>query len=120
MNRTARFSAALAAVLLAAAAASGAGEAVGVWRTTADLSAKLSQQAGLTFGTDSGTAPFTIAVDPTVRYQQMDGFGVSLTDSASSLIMNQLSSAKRTEAGIIPLGFPLSVRIAAFVQAVDH
>lgn len=97
MNRTARFSAALAAVLLAAAAASGAGEVVGVWRTTADLSAKLSQQAGLAFGPDSGTAPFTIAVDPTTRYQQMDGFGVSLTDSASSLIMNQLSSAKRTE-----------------------
>ena len=97
MSAPARTLALLAAAVFAVASASGAGAAVGVWRTTADLSAALARQPDTAFGADTGPAPLTVTVDPTVRYQQMDGFGVSLTDSSSWLIMNQLTAAKRAE-----------------------
>ena len=45
---------------------------------------------------DRGTVPFTkgpsdkltITVDPSLRYQRMDGFGASITDSSASLLMD--------------------------------
>jgi glucosylceramidase len=56
-----------------------------VWVTTPDGAQKM---------TDNGTVPFarggsdelTISVDPSRRYQRMDGFGASITDSSASLL----------------------------------
>src|ERR1700730_19256311 len=36
-------------------------------------------------------------VDDSVRYQQIDGFGASLTDSSAWLLWNKLSGAQRKE-----------------------
>lgn len=40
----------------------------------------------------------TIRVDDSVRYQPIDGFGASLTDSSAWLLWNKLSEAKRRDA----------------------
>src|SRR5688572_7096337 len=71
-----------------------AGETVSVWVTTPDQSKLLQQQANLTFVADSGSNPLTITVNPATTYQQMDGWGASLTDSSAWLIYN--SSARNT------------------------
>jgi glucosylceramidase len=74
-----------------------ANEKVQVWKTTSDLSSALSRQDDLLFAPDSGTATYTLKVDQALRYQQMDGFGLSLTDSSSFLLRTQLTEAKRVE-----------------------
>ena len=78
-----------------AAPALAAGETVGVWMTTADQSQLLQPQANLTFATDSGSNPVTVDVNPAISYQQIDGFGASLTDSSASLICGKLTAAQR-------------------------
>ena len=60
-----------------------ANEPVSVWLTTADKSKLLLPQSNVTFSEDSGTSDHTINVNENVSYQQMDGFGASLTDSSS-------------------------------------
>src|ERR1035437_4881905 len=85
----------LGASLLAAPAAA-AGETVGVWMTTADQTKLLQQQANLTFAPDSGSNPTTIDVTPATAYQQINGFGASLTDSSASLICGKLTTAQQT------------------------
>jgi len=77
--------------------AQAANEKVQVWKTTSDLSSALTRQEDLSFAPDSGSATYTLKVDPAVRYQQMDGFGLSLTDSSSFLLRTQLTEAKRVE-----------------------
>ncbi len=72
-----------------------AGETVGVWVTTADQSKLLQQQPNLTFAADSGSNPTTIDVNAATTYQQIDGFGASLTDSSASLICGKLTTAQR-------------------------
>lgn len=72
--------------------AQAAGETVSVWVTTPDQSKLLQQQANLTFAADSGSNPLTITVNPSTTYQQVDGWGASLTDSSAYLIYN--SSAR--------------------------
>lgn len=72
------------------------GTAVSVYMTTADGSKLLAQQTGTNFTSASATGT-TITVDDTVRYQQMDGFGASLTDSSTWLIANKLTDAQRTK-----------------------
>jgi glucosylceramidase len=61
---------------------------VNVWLSTADLSTHLAPQAGVTFGPDVATAPYTIDVDENQLYQVIEGFGASLTDSSAWLIYN--------------------------------
>lgn len=61
---------------------------VKVWLSTADLSTHLAPQAGVTFGPDVATAPYTIDVDENQLYQAIDGFGASFTDSSAWLIYN--------------------------------
>ncbi|HEY1013679.1 MAG TPA: carbohydrate-binding protein [Herpetosiphonaceae bacterium] len=73
-----------------------AGETVGVWVTTEDQSKLLQQQAPASFGPDGPANATTIDVNPAVTYQQMDGFGASLTDSSAWLI-NQLSVSSREQ-----------------------
>ena len=72
-----------------------AGETVGVWMTTTDQSQLLQPQANLTFAPDSGSNPTTVDVDMGITYQQIDGFGASLTDSSAYLICNKLTVAQR-------------------------
>jgi glucosylceramidase len=58
------------------------------WLSTADLSTHLAPQAGVTFGPDVATAPYTIDVNENQLYQLMEGFGASLSDSSAWLIYN--------------------------------
>jgi glucosylceramidase len=99
-SRTIKFST-LGAVVMTLIAASlmagpalAAGETVNVWVTTPDQSKLLAQQSSLTFAPDSGSNPLTITVNPATTYQQVDGWGASLTDSSSWLIYN--SSARNS------------------------
>lgn len=73
-----------------------ANESVQVWVTTSDQTKLLAQQANVLFASDSGTNPYTIAVDETQVYQQLDGFGGTMSDSPAWLIANKLTSAQRT------------------------
>ena len=61
------------------------GPSVTVYQTNADQSLLLAQQPSVSFGS-SGTGSTTITINPSVQYQQIDGFGASLTDSSSYLI----------------------------------
>src|SRR5580765_2443474 len=79
------------------AASSNGGSTVSVWLTTPDQANLLTPQAPVSFGPDGGTNPFTIDLDESTTYQQMDGFGASFTDSAAWLVANALSSSARTQ-----------------------
>ncbi len=57
----------------------------------------LQEKPALTFGA-SRTPNLTITVNDAVKYQQIDGFGASLTDSSAWLIWNKLTEAQRKEA----------------------
>src|SRR5579859_2339484 len=72
-----------------------AGPTVNVWMTTPDQSQLLASQPSLTFNTDSGSNPLTITVNPSTKYQTMDGWGASITDSSGWLMWNRLSSSTR-------------------------
>ncbi|GAA3622857.1 ricin-type beta-trefoil lectin domain protein [Microbacterium awajiense] len=85
--------AALASVALVFTGASGAAGApkksedvqARVWLTTVDGESRLAEQAPVTFGTASSDAP-TIVIDPETTYQEMAGFGASITDSAADVL----------------------------------
>jgi glucosylceramidase len=62
--------------------------------TTPDLSAALAPGRDLTFYTARPHLP-TIAVDESVRYQQITGFGAAMTDSSAWLLYRQLPPSKR-------------------------
>ena len=72
-----------------------ASDPVSVWLTKADQSKLLLPQTNVAFSADSGTNDHTINVNENITYQQMDGFGASLTDSSAWLIQNKLSTAAR-------------------------
>ncbi|WP_031511918.1 discoidin domain-containing protein [Streptomyces sp. NRRL F-5123] len=56
-----------------------------VWLTTADDSAQLQRQAPVAFHRGASDLT-TITVDPTQRFQRMDGFGGALTDSSAAVL----------------------------------
>jgi glucosylceramidase len=94
MPRPASFVACLALTLLAATGA--AAQSLSVYQTTPDLLEALSERATLHFsakGSPSATAPI-ITVDDAQRFQEIDGFGASLTDSAAWLFAKKLSPAQ--------------------------
>jgi glucosylceramidase len=62
-----------------------------------DLRESLQEKPALHFGSDRAPA-LTIHVDDSVRYQQIDGFGASLTDSSAWLFSHKLSDAQRKDA----------------------
>lgn len=69
-----------------------------LWRSEPRNNIWLQRQADLTFSTSStGTAAYTINIVDTNRYQQMDGFGGSLTDASCWLFHYRLSASKRAE-----------------------
>ncbi len=56
-----------------------------VWVTTPDAAEQLHQRPSVAFGSTPSDNP-TIIVDPRQKYQQMDGFGASITDSAATVL----------------------------------
>jgi glucosylceramidase len=74
-----------------------AGETVNVWLTTGDGNKKLQQQPNVNFSPGTGSNSLQIQIDESTTYQQMDGFGAALTDSAAWLISNTLSTYQRDD-----------------------
>jgi glucosylceramidase len=75
------------------------GQSVQVFETDADQSKLLTQRSpGPTFapGAPAGSPALTIAVDGSTTYQQMDGVGASLTDSAGWVLWNDLGESQRS------------------------
>lgn len=103
----------LAAFLALAAVGAGA-QSVAVYQTTPDLLEALSQRETLHFAARPGPGALpAIAVDDAQRFQTIDGFGASLTDSAAWLFARKLTPAQTDAAfktlfsrkGGIALGF---------------
>jgi glucosylceramidase len=94
MPRSALSFACLALIFLAT---SGAGaQSIQVYQTTPDLLEALSERAKLHFSGNAAPAATTplITVDDAQRFQEIDGFGASLTDSAAWLFAKKLSPAQ--------------------------
>jgi len=89
------FSAACLAVSVLAAAAAGA-QSVSVYQTTPDLLEALSQRETLHFAAKPapGVEAPLITVEDAQRFQVIDGFGASLTDSSAWLIAKKLTPAQ--------------------------
>ncbi|MGO9337369.1 MAG: glycoside hydrolase family 30 protein [Terracidiphilus sp.] len=84
----------LGAIFLAVTGA--AGQSVSVFQTTPDLLEALSERATLRFSTVPGSAAAApiITVDDAQRFQEIDGFGASLTDAAAWLFAKKLTPAQ--------------------------
>jgi glucosylceramidase len=76
--------------------ASAGGPSVEVVETTGDQTMLLQAQPSVKFAAAGNAGSLVIAVDATTQYQQMDGFGGSLTDSSAWLIWNKLSASQQT------------------------
>jgi len=63
--------------------------------TTGDRSKLLQSQPTVRFASGGTSTSLVIAVDASTAYQQMDGFGASLTDSSAWLIWNKLDSSQQ-------------------------
>ncbi len=70
-------------------------QTVNVWLTTPDHRHLLAPQPGLRFSGDGGDTPLTIHVDERRTYQQVDGFGASLTDTSAWLLYVRLDAVTR-------------------------
>ena len=86
----------LTAVLFAAASIPSArAQSVAVYQTTPDLLEALSQRETLHFSkTDPAVTSPLITVDDGQRFQEIDGFGASLTDAAAWLFAKKLTPAE--------------------------
>jgi glucosylceramidase len=71
--------------LAAAAPAAAAPPAAHVWVTTPDGAMKMSDRGAVSFR-PGGSSALTVSVDPSRRYQTMDGFGASITDSSAHVL----------------------------------
>ena len=91
---------ALAVVLTAGVSA----QSVTVYQTTPDLLEALSQRQKLHFSAKAAPPATTplITVDDAQRFQEIDGFGASLTDAAAWLLAKKLTPAQ-TDAAFISL-----------------
>jgi glucosylceramidase len=85
------------AALLLGAGSLGA-QSVSVFRTLPDLSEGLTAQSSLHFTQSSNHSTLQIGVDDSKKYQSIDGFGASLTDSSAWLLETKLSAAQRKTA----------------------
>ncbi|WP_336776916.1 glycoside hydrolase family 30 protein [Paenibacillus sp. MMO-58] len=70
---------------------------VQVWLTTPDKSKLLQQEESLKLTKAKDSEENVITIDDGKVYQQMDGFGASLTDSSAWLIANKLNESQREE-----------------------
>ena len=66
-----------------------------IFETTRDRAMLLQQQTSVAFGTGASSGP-VITVNDATKYQQMDGFGASLTDSAAWVVSNKLTDAQQS------------------------
>ena len=71
------------------------GPTVQIVETTGDQTMLLQTQPSVSFATGGSSSSLIITVNSTTQYQQMDGFGGSLTDSSAWLIWNELSSSQQ-------------------------
>lgn len=76
----------------------GSGHEYGVtgYLTTSDRRSLLQPVDGLYFGIPSAGGDDTITVNDQVKYQQMDGFGASLTESAAYVLCSNLTATEMT------------------------
>ena len=65
-----------------------------VWVTTPDGAERMHDRGTVPFARGAASKQLTITVDPSRRYQTMDGFGASITDSSASVLM-ELDQATR-------------------------
>jgi glucosylceramidase len=81
--------------LNAAAQTASSGPTVHIVETTGDQTKLLEIQPSVGFTRDGNSKGLVVTVDDKTQYQQMDGFGGSLTDSSAWLIWNKLSASQR-------------------------
>ena len=67
------------------------------WQSEPALNKMLIQKPSISFSPSIGNNPWTILVNENVSYQNIDGFGASMTDSSAWLIKNKLTDLKRKE-----------------------
>lgn len=67
---------------------------VGVWKTTIDQSSLLKKQEPTGFG-NSGSGEYSFNVNANNQFQEMDGFGASMTESSAFLIKEKLNEGDR-------------------------
>ncbi len=72
------------------------GPSVQMVETTGDGTKLLQAQPNLTFGIGGSPANPIITVNDGTTFQQMDGFGASLTDSAAWVVTNKLSASQQS------------------------
>ena len=72
------------------------GPSVQVVETTGNRAMLLQAQPSVSFASGGSSSGLVVSVDATTQYQQMDGFGGSLTDSSAWLIWNKLSASQQT------------------------
>src|SRR5215470_8406039 len=65
-----------------------------VYESSEDLHETLQEKPPLAFGVTRGPH-LTITINDAVKYQQIDGFGASLTDSSAWLLWNKLTEGQR-------------------------
>ena len=70
---------------------------VQVFESSEEKRESLAEKPALTFRTDRAPA-LTIFVDDTTKYQEIDGFGASVTESSAYLLKRKLTDAQRTDA----------------------
>jgi glucosylceramidase len=73
-----------------------AGPTVQVVETTGDRAMLLQAQPSVAFAGGASSSGLVVTVDASTQYQQMDGFGGSLTDSSGWLLWNKLSASQQT------------------------
>jgi glucosylceramidase len=72
-----------------------AGQTVTVYQTTPDLLEALSQRGDLRFSSKAAAGnAAVVTVDDAQKFQEMDGFGASLTDAAAWLFAKKLTPAQ--------------------------
>jgi glucosylceramidase len=74
----------------------GSGPSVQVVETTGDQTMLLQTQPSVNFATGGSPTGPVITVNASTQYQQMDGFGASLTDSAAWLVANKLTPTQQS------------------------
>lgn len=87
----------LVAVLALAAPSRAFAQDVAVWITTADHERELAASAPARFKDSDGLQKPVIRLDDTQRFQEMVGFGASLTDSSAWLIQHRLDPRQRED-----------------------
>lgn len=89
--------AAAAAIPGSPACREGAGMAVKVWLSTIDEKSLLAPQDDISFNEGRAKTQYEITVNDKERFQQMEGFGASFTDSSAYVLSQNLTPEARRE-----------------------